>query len=227
LCNSLLSQYLAQKYQCCVIGAYPTRPAEDEASLVAFGDAQSVPRPAAVLAALENPGQSVLVNIAAIEVSERAGFIEALLEEIATLQARDGRPHATVVDQAEVVLNAASFEIVKRFDAVMMIYMTAQPNGLPRDLLAAINVVVALGDPSPTLNCFRQLETPGHTQADPVSLEPNQALMWMRDSGTSPFKIVLDVRHATVTVIPEAKPTSAAQARPRATQPQNDKAAVP
>jgi hypothetical protein len=227
LCNSVLSQYLAQRYQCYVIGAYPTPGAEDHASFLAFGDVQSVPRPAAVLAALEHPSQSVLVNIAAIEASERAGFVEALLEEIAALQARGGRPHAVVIDQAEVALNAAAFEIVKRFDAAMMIYMTAQPNHLPRALLKAIDVVVALGDASLALTCFRQLETPGQAQAEFVSVEPNQALMWMRDSGTSPFKMLLDLRYATLAVIPEARPAGATQTRPRATPAQSDKAAVP
>ena len=227
LCNSLLSQYLAQRYQCCVIGAYPSRLTDDIASLAAFGDAQSVPRPAAVMTALEQPGQSVLVNIAAIETSERAGFIEALLDDIAALQARAGRPHAIVFDQAEVLLNAAGSELVKRLDATMTVFVTAQPNNLPRELLRDINIVVALGDASGTLSCFRQLENTAPTQSEFVPLEPGQALMWVREAGTSPFKMMLDFRHATVTVIPEARNASAAVLRPRISEAHNDNVVVP
>jgi hydroxymethylpyrimidine pyrophosphatase-like HAD family hydrolase len=227
LCNSLLSQYLAQRYQCCVIGAYPTRAADEDGPFVVYGDAQSVPRPAGVLAALEAPGQSVLVNVAAIEPSERAGFIEALLEEIAALQARSGRPHATVIDQADVVLNPAACEILKRFDASMVIYVSAQPAHLSRDLLQGIDVVVALGDAAPTLNCFRQMEAAGQAHAEFAPLELNQALMWMRSSGTAPFRIVIDLRLATCTILPEARPTAVSQTRSRAAQPQSDEAAVP
>jgi hydroxymethylpyrimidine pyrophosphatase-like HAD family hydrolase len=226
LCNSMLSQYLAQRYQCCVIGAYPARLSDDVLSLQTFGDAQSVPRPASVLSALEHPGQSVLVNVAAIEVSERAGFIEALLEEIGALQMRAGRPHAIVFDQAETLFNAAALETLRRFDAMMTIYVTSQPNSLSRELLKSIDVVLALGDASVTLSCFRQLEKPAPTQADFVPLEPGQALMWMRESGTSPFKMMLDLRHATVTIIPEPRTASAALQRQRTSAP-NDKAAVP
>jgi hypothetical protein len=226
LCNSLLSQYLAQRYQCCVIGAYPVLP-DDIASLAAFGDAQSVPRPAAVMTALEQPGQSALVNIAAIEMSERAGFIEALLEDLAGLQARAGRPHAIVFDQAEVLLNAAGLEVLKRLDATMTVFVTSQPSNLPRDLLRDINIVVALGDASGTLSCFRQLESNAQTQSEFVPLEPGQALMWVRESGTSPFKMMLDFRHATLTVIPEARTASAAILRPRISETQNDNVVVP
>jgi hypothetical protein len=178
------------------------------------------------LSALEHPGQSVLVNIAAIEASQRAGFIEALLEEIAALQVRAGRPHAIVFDQAETLLNAAGLETIKRFDAMMTVYVTAQPANLPRELLKTIDIVVALGDASVTLSCFRQLEKPAPTQADFVPLEPGQALMWMRESGTSPFKMMLDLRHATVAIIPEPRTAAAALQRPRTSAP-NDKAAVP
>jgi hydroxymethylpyrimidine pyrophosphatase-like HAD family hydrolase len=227
LCNSLLSQYLAQRYQCCVIGAYPARLQDDDASLVAFGDAQSVPRPATILAALERPSQSVLVNIAAIETSERAGFTEALLEEIASLHARVGRPHAMVFDQAEVVLNAASFEIVRRFETTMRVYMTTQPSSLPREWLKAIDVVIALGDPSVTLNCFRQLETPGQIQAEFIALDPGQAMMWRRDSGTLPFKLILDLRHASLAIVPESRAAAIAPPRTLTSQEQGNKAAVP
>lgn len=226
LCNSLLSQHLAQRYQCCVIGAYPGRFADDDASILSFGDAQSVPRPATVLSALERPGQSVLVNVAAIEVSERSGFTEALLEEIVALQARVGRPHAIIFDQAELLLNVAGLELAKRFDATMLVYVTAQPNELPRDLLKTIDVVVALGDPSVTLNCFRQLETPGQTQAELIELEQGQALMWMRSAGTLPFKMLLDLRHASIAIVPEPRVTSATASR-TLTQSQGDKAVVP
>jgi hydroxymethylpyrimidine pyrophosphatase-like HAD family hydrolase len=227
LCNSLLSQHLAQRYQCCIIGAYPGRLSEEDASVLSFGDAQSVPRPAIILSALERPGQSVLVNIAAIEASERSGFTEALLEEIAALQARAGRPHAVIFDHAEVLLNAAGLELVKRFDAMMLVYVTAQPNQLPRDLLKTIDVVVALGDPSVTLNCFRQLETPGETQAEFIELEPGQALIWMRSAGTAPFKALLDLRHASLAIVPEPRVTSPAAARALATQSKDDKVVAP
>jgi hydroxymethylpyrimidine pyrophosphatase-like HAD family hydrolase len=227
LCNSLLSQYLAQRYQCCMIGAYPTLLTNDEASVATFGDAQSVPRPAAVLTALDRPEQSVIVNVAAIEASERAGFIEALLEELAALQARSGRPHTIVFDQADLLLNAAGLQLVKRFGSTMIIFVTTQPNALSRDVLSAVDTVIALGDATVALNCLRQIELAGEAPAEQVPLETGQALLWLRSSGTAPFKMTLDLRNATREILPEARLAPLLPARPRAAATPSDETVIP
>jgi hypothetical protein len=226
LCNSVLSQYLSQHYQCCVIGAYSSRGLMDRDGVLVCGDELNAPRHAEVLAALEQPIQSVIVNLAALRVPARAGFAEHLLERLASMQSRNGRPHAIVLDQAEGLLTDAAAISCNKLRGAMRIYVTAQPQSLPQEVRESIEVVVALGDSVATLSSVSKRESTKYQEIDVGGLEVGQALLWIRHSGTAPFKVELDLRPAIFSLIPEPQGAAATLSRVRAAR-ENNEAAVP
>lgn len=225
LCNNILSQYLLQRYQCCVIGSYALRAARDHFErLTTCGDEHHVPKHVDILAHLEQPTQSVIVNLIAMRSAARATFVEQLIEQLGALQTRTGRPHAIVLDQAEEILNASSAASCARLKATSILYVSARPQNLPPVTLESVAIVVALGDALGTLNVVPDVTA---TPASDEPLEPGQALLWFRETGTAPFRVEIDVRPAMYRVIPEPAISAATQARARAEKIQDSEAAHP
>lgn len=225
LCNGLLSQYLLQDYQCCVVGAYSAH-AEQESfdRLVMCGDPHRVARHADVMAYLEQPQQSVVVNLAAVRSSARSAFAEELVEQLAALQSRTGRPHSIVLDRAEELLTAKSAAWCARSREACILYVTASPQMLPRSILESVDIVLALGDANGAVECV----APSGGPATWDTLEPGQALLWFRHSGTAPQRVDIDARAVPeIRAIPEPSNGGGAQVRSRASRIRNNEAAVP
>ncbi len=223
LCNNLLSQYLMQRYQCCIVGSYAQRAAREHFErLTTCGDEHHVPKHADILAHLAQPTQSVVVNLVAMRMPARAIFVEQLIDQLAASQARTGRPHVVVLDQAEEILNGASAARCARVKAMSIIYVSARPQVLPCVTLESVALVVALGDAPGTLNFIPDVTA---TPASDEPLEPGQALLWFRESGTAPFRVEVDVRPAMYRVLPEPPISAATQARARAEKIQDSEAA--
>jgi hydroxymethylpyrimidine pyrophosphatase-like HAD family hydrolase len=227
LCNSVLSQYLTQHYQCCIIGAYATRGLVECEGVQVCGDEQSSPRHAEIMGALEHPTQSVIVNLVSLRPASRAQFAEHLLERLASMQALNGRPHAIVFDQAEGLLSAGALASSEQLRGAMRIYVTAQPDILPREVRQSVEVVLALGDASATLQCVQSGEPSAVTEPGVTALEPGQAMLWMRHSGTSPCKVELDLRPAIFRLIPEPQGAATTLSMVRAARLENSEAVVP
>jgi hydroxymethylpyrimidine pyrophosphatase-like HAD family hydrolase len=224
LCNNVVSQYLLQRYQCCIVGAYgQPGQLEDIEGLTICGDEHHAPKHADALASLEQPAQSVVVNVHAVRASARAGFVEQLIEQLAGLQTRTGRPHAIVFDQADGLLSNASAARCAQLKTTSVVYISTRPQDLPRMILESVEIVVALGDVRGTLESIPDAAAAGAESA----LEPGQALLWFRESGTAPFRVELDSRPASFRVIPDATNGTAAQGRTRSSRIQNNEAALP
>jgi hypothetical protein len=222
LCNNIVSQYLTQRYQCCIVGSHAQYTHVE--GLVMCGDEQAGPKHADVIAHLEQPVQSVGVNLIALRASARVAFVDKLIEHLATLQARTGRPHALVLDQAEGLLSSSSAARCAHLRATSILYVSARPQDLPRVTLESVEIVAALGDARSTLNAIPDVTA---TPLTDESLEPGQALLWFRESGTAPFRVELDVRPAEFRAIPEPANSAATQARLRAARVQDNEAAHP
>jgi hypothetical protein len=225
LCNGVLSQYLQQQYQCCIIGAYSSRAARESFErLTVHGDEHRAPTHADVLAQLEQPQQSVVVNLAAVRASARPAFVEQLIEQLAELQSRAGRPHVIVLDQAEGLLTAKTTLWCMRARATSIVYASAAPRELPHLILESVEIVIALGDAHAAMSCIPSSDA---AAGGGDTLEPGQALLWFRESGTSPQRVELDARPAAYRPIPEPANSAATQARARSARFQNNEPAIP
>ncbi|HEY8537301.1 MAG TPA: HAD hydrolase family protein, partial [Steroidobacteraceae bacterium] len=224
LCNTIVSQLLAHQYQCCIVGCYSAREEREHfAGFAVCGDEQSPPRFADFVACLEQPLQSVVVNVASLRGAARAAQVERVLEHCAALQSGVGRPHAIVIDEAETLLGPGGIAWSAGLSAASRIYLTAQPERLPSNLLESIQVLLVLGEPANAFACVRERgNAPGLT-SECTPLEAGQALMWVRDSGMAPFRI--DALAAPMRIMPE--PQTRAAARLRVAHSENGAAAVP
>lgn len=173
ICEELLQQLLAGQYQCCVIeaeagGARSTRP-----GVTSLGEPHEAPRLTDVLEALEQPGVSVSINLAALAVETRPVFTEALLLQLQALHDRAGRPHCIVVNQADSFLpSEASFSSTARLAEITMIYATSEPQHLPTHIVHSVKLIVAAGDPA---EAIAQLGDPLRRELQDHAPEPAQA----------------------------------------------------
>jgi hypothetical protein len=142
VCNRLLEQFLVRSYQCCVIGAEVSG-LQVPGSIQSFGDAYEVPRLTDILAALDQPTQSVAINLAALSVETRPIFTDALLVQLQALHDRLGRPHVVLIQQAHSFLagNGASASSA-RFSEVTMIYATTEPERMPASILNGVTLTL-------------------------------------------------------------------------------------
>lgn len=205
LCNGMLSQYLRSQYQCCIIGAYcSSRLVQEHAAhVITCGDEQTLPRYAEVVAKLENPDTSVVVNLVALRPSARAAYAEQLLNQLAGLQACVGRPHVVVFDQAESMLSVGSIARCTAGHGASRIYLSSQFERLPQALLDSVEVVVALGGGSYAPSHVRGATTAATSVTDAQACEPGQACVWFRDSGSAPFRMELDPQSTRLRIVPE------------------------
>jgi HAD superfamily hydrolase (TIGR01484 family) len=146
--TALLEQIRNLEFQFCTID-----PEGDYAELpdtVVVGDAKQEPRLSEVMSLLAKPEVSVVVNLLAIDPSERPRFLARFLPEIAKLRSETGRPHWIVLDEAHHCLPAewdpAPLTIPKELPATIAV--TVHPDEVAPHFLDLITTVVGVGDGS-------------------------------------------------------------------------------
>ena len=185
----LVERACAMGYQFCVIdtrGHYL-----DFVPAVVIGTGEHAPETLEVLTALEKPGISVVVSVASLAAAARPRFITDLVRRLGALQETTGRPHWIVIDEAQHALPARGLkDEVAVAPAENTIYVSSEASGLPSDLLAAANAIVACGDRADDeLSALaRAIEVPAPPEA-PRAPRPGEALVWSRRSGEAPVLV--------------------------------------
>jgi HAD superfamily hydrolase (TIGR01484 family) len=146
--TALLEQMRTLEFQFCTID-----PEGDYAELpdtVVIGDAKQEPRLSEAMSLLAKPEVSVVVNLLAIDPSERPRFLARFLPEIAKLRSETGRPHWIVLDEAHHCLPAewdpAPLTLPKELPATIAV--TVHPDEVAPRFLELITTVVGVGDGS-------------------------------------------------------------------------------
>lgn len=148
ICEALLRQLLAQRYQCCVIDAQPNSLGSARAGVTTLGEPHEAPRLADALHALEQPGGSVIVNLAALAVETRPVFVEALLLQLQALHDRVGRPHCMLINQAHNFLTRGAVRSTARLAEIAMIYATSEPQLLSSQVRSSVKLIIEAGGPA-------------------------------------------------------------------------------
>jgi HAD superfamily hydrolase (TIGR01484 family) len=156
ICEELLQQLLAQQYQCCVIEAEASSAPSLRSGVAVFGEPHEAPRLTDVLSALEQPGVSSAINLAALAVETRPIFTEALLLQLQALHDRVGRPHCILINQAHSFLTREAAASTARLSEITMIYATDEPQLLPAQVLHSVKLVVAAGEPADAPSALRE-----------------------------------------------------------------------
>jgi HAD superfamily hydrolase (TIGR01484 family) len=144
--TALLEQMRDLAYQFCVVD-----PEGDYAELrdaIVLGDSNQEPRIGAAVTLLEKPENNIVINLLAIEPSERPGFLAKLMPELMKLRAVSARPHWLVLDEAHHCLPAkwhpAPVTLPRELPGVVAI--TVHPEEVAPDFLDLVSTVIGVGD---------------------------------------------------------------------------------
>ncbi len=143
-----------------------------------------------VMQVVRNSGQSCVVSLFAAKHEEQAPMFSKLYRALQDHRVQTGRPHWNIIDEAHYPV-ASSWQPIddlhlEDFRSVM--YLTAYPEQMPRNVLDAIELFVAISnEPAKLLQKFCEVlgeETP-HL-APPADGAEHRAVAWWRGKG-SPF----------------------------------------
>ena len=147
--TAVLEQIRDLSYQFCVVD--PEGDYGELRDAVIMGDAKQTPRIAEVLDLLEKPDRNVVLNLLAVDPSERPRFLSQFLPEIAKLRAETGRPHWIVLDEVHHCLpanwQAAPITLPRGLPAAFAV--TVHPEEVSKEFLSLVTTVVGVGEGGP------------------------------------------------------------------------------
>jgi hypothetical protein len=176
-----LERLFQRGYQACIIDPEGDYPELEKA--VIYGDSRRTPAVDAVVHALDQLQENVVVGLIGIKPEDRPAFFQKLMPALATLRARTGRPHWIIVDEAHHVLPASQQPALSGLpgDFGSTLLVTVRPQHVASSVLAAVNFVLVTGEtPAQTLTDFC-VATQCDAPPGPASpLPPGEALGWRR-----------------------------------------------
>ena len=182
--TGLLERIAERGFQFCVID-----PEGDYAGLegtVTVGDPKTPPRLHEVSELLEQPDQSVVVDLTGIELADRPRFFASLFPQLCELRARTARPHWLVIDEAHHMLPAVlgSASVTLPLDLVGSILITVRPEHVAPPALDAVTRVMTVGAEAGTaMRSFCERAGSEAPQFDEAPRDRGKALLWDRSTG--------------------------------------------
>ena len=186
--TAVLEQLMEQHYQCVLID--PEGDYEMLREVVTFGSSNEPPEESNIYQALCDPDQNIVVNLLAIPLKDRPAFFRRTYSVLQEMRERIGRPHSLFLDEAHHLLPPGGDSII---DLKGTVVITVTPNSLHRDVLDAIDVVIAtrgeairnfcdlVGEPAPYLD---------------ESASGDEFLLWQRRVRGAPKRFRPAVPHA-------------------------------
>ncbi len=177
----VLERLRAAEYQFCIVD--PEGDFQDVEGIASLGGRDRVPTPKEALAVLEAPDENLALNLLGVPLEDRPAYLQRLLPALMAEQARTGRPHWIVLDEAHHVYpNAgpsAGWTVPRRPDAFLVV--TLDPGHLAPDLREWMDAGIFLGPEAPeTLNRFLEMLGLPPVRAAAAPAAPGEALLWRR-----------------------------------------------
>ncbi|HSP97429.1 MAG TPA: HAD-IIB family hydrolase [Candidatus Dormibacteraeota bacterium] len=186
LATGLLERLAAGGYQFCIVD--PEGDYAPFAGAAQLGDAKRTPSADEVIELLARPEQSLIVNLLGLKLEDRPPFFAALLPRLQELRSRTARPHWIVVDEAHHLM-PADWEPMPTLPPALhnLLLITVHPDHLARAALAAVDTVIAVGQP--LVVPMRAL--PASAGAPPATLvpPPGHAGVWSTHLGAAPTSV--------------------------------------
>ncbi|MGN9841819.1 HAD-IIB family hydrolase [Nonomuraea sp. H19] len=153
--TALLERLTGEGYQCAIVdpeGDYAEYP-----GVTVLGDPDRVPGVEEVLHVLEQPAQSVVVNLIGLQLRDRPTYFAELLPRLAGLRARLGHPHWLIADEAHHLMPAEVRQapLSEAGDIGAFLLITVHPDAVSPAALRLVTSTVAVGkEPADTLAAF-------------------------------------------------------------------------
>jgi hydroxymethylpyrimidine pyrophosphatase-like HAD family hydrolase len=143
LVSALLERLAAGRYEVVVID--PEGDFEDLPGAVSLGAANATPVVQEITDLVETGVGVTVVSLLAVAMHDRPRFVRELLDRLAEIAGRLGRPHAVVVDEAHHAFpREAPVDIETLPQGLVLVSNT--PGRLQHEALAGVETVVAVGD---------------------------------------------------------------------------------
>jgi hydroxymethylpyrimidine pyrophosphatase-like HAD family hydrolase len=186
LLKGLATQLALKAYTFCAIC-----PQARLGGAVILGEQERAPGVEEILEVLRTPaGESVLVNLHAVALAERAAFLSRLAPSLAQLRRASGRPHWLLIEDAEQLAGANQTVDASLEEAHTVLRTAQHPRLLGRRTLSATTLLVAIGAaPRESIEAFCRaaaLPLPAMDQG-----MKTQALSWRAGSGERPRRLSL------------------------------------
>ena len=124
-----------------------------------------------------------MVNLLGMSIEDRPAFFEGLLPRLQELRVQTGRPHWIVVDEVHHLLPSTWAPASQTLPQELrgFLFITVWPEHVAPAALSMVDALIGIGE-SPDQTIRRFHETLGHKPApsQPVTLEPDKALVWLR-----------------------------------------------
>jgi hypothetical protein len=173
--RGFLERLSEQRYQFCVID--PEGDYENLPIAVTLGTAERAPSIDEAISMLNEPHESVAINLVGLAVRERPAFFKALLPRLQESRARTGRPHWLIIDEAHHVLpnswGPAELTVPETLDSTMLI--TVHPEALAASVRDRVDVVIAIGSANNVLRAFGQ--------SSEIETAAGEAVFWSKKDG--------------------------------------------
>jgi hydroxymethylpyrimidine pyrophosphatase-like HAD family hydrolase len=143
LAGLLCERLMLHGYSLCVIdpeGDYRTLDALPGVRVL--GGEDGPPTPRALLHALRYPDRSVVLDLSCMEHRAKLAYIRSVLPALNVMRRRMGTPHRIVVDEGHYFLRDAVKHNLLDLDFNGYTVVTYWPSQLPRDLVAATEVIL-------------------------------------------------------------------------------------
>lgn len=183
LATGLMERISEQRYQLCIVDPEGDYEKFLDATLV--GSTNEAPSVEAVLRVLEDPRQSVVVNLHGVPLEDRPRYFQGLLGRLEELRNRTGHPHWIVVDEAHHVLPASweptALQLPKHMDRMLFITLETPDLVTPAALAHVTTVLVTGSQPQKSLQQFAHAD---HVEVLPYTigkLETGQAILWSKE----------------------------------------------
>ncbi|MHB1413967.1 MAG: HAD-IIB family hydrolase [Chloroflexota bacterium] len=140
---------------------------------------------------LQKPYDSVAISLTGLLLEDRPRFFTRLLSRLQGLRVERGRPHWLVADEAHHLLpvEVGAGAQPPAQEISNMVLVTVDASMIAPGALAAMDVVVALGEHSAeTMDSFARATGEAAPTAIPDDLDRDEAAIWFRRTAEPPFK---------------------------------------
>ncbi|WP_329091367.1 HAD family hydrolase [Streptosporangium sp. NBC_01469] len=180
---ALLERITKAGYQFCLIDPEGDYTDGIEGAAV-LGDVRRAPTQEEILQVLQDPGQSVVVNLLGVPLDDRPGFFQGFLPRLSALPAGAGHPHWLVVDEAHHMMpdgfKLQSVEMLREIGGILLV--TVHPEAVSEAVVQALNTIVAVGDePGGVLGAFAAATGHDAPGGDLPDLPTGELLFWELD----------------------------------------------
>jgi hydroxymethylpyrimidine pyrophosphatase-like HAD family hydrolase len=185
LAVGVLEQLMEREYQTCVID--PEGDFQTVEGPIVLGTVERAPTVEDVMNVIRQVDKSCVISLFAAKTDEQPPLYSKIYRALQEYRTHTGRPHWNIIDEAHYPI-ASSWKPIHELnleDFRSVMYVTAAPEQMPREILSHIDLFVAISDdPARLLQEYcRRLGEHAPRLAHPADGKKHSAVAWWRNTG--------------------------------------------